>query len=398
MHFLKKNKERGQKRRRREEFESPGDMKKKHISVCECVHMGLKNKRRPFNVACCKNALGEYLQKKRREKIAVAHRSSCCSFVVLKSYCKNTREFFYISAMEMGELHQHHHPQGQQHRGSNNNNSVTGSGVHHSLHHHAYTSSSPSPNGGSGDNSNHNNSSIGQILSMLNDISPDDPIENLLVVSSQDSTNAQVGSLSLGATTVLPPPHPSNSTQDNHSHHPSNFIEPSPAATYQPEYNVGSNYTSSRRKTYYSDDGGDEYFNSPHTHHHIHHLQENKHEASEYDDPNSSSVASSTTSVNLGPRDEKYWERRRKNNMAAKKSRDARRVRENQLRLKVLCLENANQVLRTQLKREKDEHDKTLQALNKEKEDNKIMRHKMSRFSNEIHHQHHHPTSHLPNS
>ncbi len=43
-------------------------------------------------------------------------------------------------------------------------------------------------------------------------------------------------------------------------------------------------------------------------------------------------------------RDGKYWERRRKNNVAAKKSRDARRVRENQLRLKVLCLENANQV------------------------------------------------------
>jgi hypothetical protein len=32
----------------------------------------------------------------------------------------------------------------------------------------------------------------------------------------------------------------------------------------------------------------------------------------------------------------------RKNNLAAKKSRDARRVRENQLRLRVLCLENAN--------------------------------------------------------
>ena len=40
----------------------------------------------------------------------------------------------------------------------------------------------------------------------------------------------------------------------------------------------------------------------------------------------------------------KYWERRRKNNLAAKKSRDARRIRENQLRIKVLCLENANQV------------------------------------------------------
>jgi hypothetical protein len=46
----------------------------------------------------------------------------------------------------------------------------------------------------------------------------------------------------------------------------------------------------------------------------------------------------------ISSRDGKYWERRRKNNVAAKKSRDARRVRENQLRLKVLCLENANQV------------------------------------------------------
>ena len=41
----------------------------------------------------------------------------------------------------------------------------------------------------------------------------------------------------------------------------------------------------------------------------------------------------------------------RKNNLAAKKSRDARRVRENQLRLRVLCLENANRVLREQVDR-----------------------------------------------
>ena len=41
----------------------------------------------------------------------------------------------------------------------------------------------------------------------------------------------------------------------------------------------------------------------------------------------------------------------RKNNLAAKKSRDARRVRENQLRLRVLCLENANRVLREQMER-----------------------------------------------
>ncbi|TRY71850.1 hypothetical protein TCAL_16202 [Tigriopus californicus] len=55
----------------------------------------------------------------------------------------------------------------------------------------------------------------------------------------------------------------------------------------------------------------------------------------------------------LACRDPRYWERRRKNNLAAKKSRDARRVRENQLRIKVLCLENANQALRNQVAQEK---------------------------------------------
>ena len=35
-----------------------------------------------------------------------------------------------------------------------------------------------------------------------------------------------------------------------------------------------------------------------------------------------------------------YWERRRKNNLAAKKSRDSRRIRENQMRLRVMCLGN----------------------------------------------------------
>jgi len=33
-----------------------------------------------------------------------------------------------------------------------------------------------------------------------------------------------------------------------------------------------------------------------------------------------------------GSKDDKYWDRRRRNNVAAKKSRDARRVRENQVR------------------------------------------------------------------
>jgi len=58
---------------------------------------------------------------------------------------------------------------------------------------------------------------------------------------------------------------------------------------------------------------------------------------------------------NMSRKDEKYWERRRKNNLAAKKSRDARRVRENQLRLRVLCLENANRVLREQMDRKESE-------------------------------------------
>ena len=55
--------------------------------------------------------------------------------------------------------------------------------------------------------------------------------------------------------------------------------------------------------------------------------------------------------------DDKYLERRRKNNLAAKKSRDARKIRENQLKCKVACLENANQVLRNQLERERKQNE-----------------------------------------
>jgi leukemia factor-related protein len=38
-------------------------------------------------------------------------------------------------------------------------------------------------------------------------------------------------------------------------------------------------------------------------------------------------------------KDEKYWARRRKNNMAAKRSRDARRMKENQIALRAGFLE-----------------------------------------------------------
>lgn len=38
-------------------------------------------------------------------------------------------------------------------------------------------------------------------------------------------------------------------------------------------------------------------------------------------------------------KDDKYWARRRKNNMAAKRSRDARRMKENQIALRAGFLE-----------------------------------------------------------
>jgi len=48
-------------------------------------------------------------------------------------------------------------------------------------------------------------------------------------------------------------------------------------------------------------------------------------------------------------KDDKYWVRRRKNNMAAKRSRDARRVKENQIAMRAAFLENENAVLKAEL-------------------------------------------------
>ncbi|XP_049857623.1 CCAAT/enhancer-binding protein alpha [Schistocerca gregaria] len=48
-------------------------------------------------------------------------------------------------------------------------------------------------------------------------------------------------------------------------------------------------------------------------------------------------------------KDEKYFERRKRNNQAAKKSRDARKVREDQIALRAAMLEHENAVLRAQL-------------------------------------------------
>ncbi|XP_012691296.1 HLF transcription factor, PAR bZIP family member b isoform X2 [Clupea harengus] len=48
-------------------------------------------------------------------------------------------------------------------------------------------------------------------------------------------------------------------------------------------------------------------------------------------------------------KDEKYWVRRRKNNMAAKRSRDARRLKENQIAVRASFLEKENSALRQEV-------------------------------------------------
>lgn len=47
--------------------------------------------------------------------------------------------------------------------------------------------------------------------------------------------------------------------------------------------------------------------------------------------------------------DDKYWHRRSKNNVAAKRSRDARRLKENQITVRAAFLERENTALRTEV-------------------------------------------------
>uniref|UniRef100_A0A3Q3L7C8 TEF transcription factor, PAR bZIP family member a n=1 Tax=Mastacembelus armatus TaxID=205130 RepID=A0A3Q3L7C8_9TELE len=48
-------------------------------------------------------------------------------------------------------------------------------------------------------------------------------------------------------------------------------------------------------------------------------------------------------------KDEKYWQRRTKNNLAAKRSRDARRLKENQITVRAAFLERENTALRSEV-------------------------------------------------
>lgn len=50
-----------------------------------------------------------------------------------------------------------------------------------------------------------------------------------------------------------------------------------------------------------------------------------------------------------GRQDEKYWSRRVKNNEAAKRSRDARRLKENQISVRAAFLERENAALRLEV-------------------------------------------------
>ena len=53
--------------------------------------------------------------------------------------------------------------------------------------------------------------------------------------------------------------------------------------------------------------------------------------------------------------DELYWERRRKNNEAAKRSRDQRRAKEDEIAIRAAFLEQENLRLRVEMSRMREE-------------------------------------------
>jgi len=59
-------------------------------------------------------------------------------------------------------------------------------------------------------------------------------------------------------------------------------------------------------------------------------------------------------------KDDKYWEKRNKNNVAARRSREARRLKENQISLRTAFLEQQNKALIQTVREAKEKHDKLL--------------------------------------
>lgn len=60
-------------------------------------------------------------------------------------------------------------------------------------------------------------------------------------------------------------------------------------------------------------------------------------------------LLTSPSCPHCSPQDDKYWARRRKNNVAAKRSRDARRLKENQIAIRASFLEKENAALRLEV-------------------------------------------------
>jgi leukemia factor-related protein len=63
-------------------------------------------------------------------------------------------------------------------------------------------------------------------------------------------------------------------------------------------------------------------------------------------------------------KDSRYWDKRAKNNFAAKRSRETRRMRENQIVLRANYLEKENVALKKVLKKLKEENDELKKILN----------------------------------
>lgn len=64
-------------------------------------------------------------------------------------------------------------------------------------------------------------------------------------------------------------------------------------------------------------------------------------------------------------KDDKYWQRRKKNNIAAKRSRDARRVKENQIAMRASFLEQENEEMRLKLEEAQRENAELIKRLSK---------------------------------
>jgi len=63
-------------------------------------------------------------------------------------------------------------------------------------------------------------------------------------------------------------------------------------------------------------------------------------------------------------KDARYWDKRAKNNFAAKRSRETRRMRENQIVLRANFLEKENGALKNVVKKLKEENNELRKLLN----------------------------------